>query len=244
MENKEGSRSSTETTSMDEEKHILLEATGGLEQTTCRPRRSPFSPTRVAIVLLVLSNIALVVALGVILRSQSGTSQPPWMPPQRTAKKLFMYQSVFGGEPDAKSEEMWTKLIPMGKGWINVTADTDELPYSPGMDRSLPKQRALISVFHQLHCLVSQYMARSGYFAARDGDVSTVNTTHLSHCWDYLRQSIMCAGDTTLEWLPPNGVGSTGWGYQHTCRDYEALYIYAEQHRSGDKKVIHENKVL
>ncbi|KAK1845603.1 hypothetical protein CCHR01_11773 [Colletotrichum chrysophilum] len=240
---------------MDEEKQILLESSEVLEQTTLRPKHSPFITTRVAILLLVLSNIAFVTALGLVLRSQSSSSLPAWMPPERTAKKLFMYQSVFGGEPDAKSEEMWTKLIPMGKGWINVTADTDEIPYYPGMGRSIPKQRALVAVFHQLHCLVSanpvlmsmgadvciyQYMTRSGYFAARDGKLSTVNTTHLSHCWGYLRQSIMCSGDTTLEWVPPRGVGSTGWGYQHTCRDYEALYIYAEQHRSSDKKVIHE----
>ncbi|KAF4836122.1 Oxidase ustYa [Colletotrichum siamense] len=237
MDNKEDSRSSTETSTMDEEKQILLECSETLEQTTPRPKHSPFITTRVAILLLVLSNIAFVTALDLILRSQSSSSLPTWMPPERTAKKLFMYQSVFGGEPDAKSEEMWTKLIPMGKRWINVTADTDEIPYYPGMDRSVPKQRALVAVFHQLHCL---YMTRSGYFAARDGKLSTVNTTHLSHCWDYLRQSIMCSGDTTLEWLPPKGVGSTGWGYQHTCRDYEALYIYAEQHRSSDKKVIHE----
>ncbi|KAI8305828.1 hypothetical protein K4K61_005009 [Colletotrichum sp. SAR11_59] len=157
MDNKEGSRSSTETSTMDEEKQILLESSETLEQTTFRSKHSPFRKTRVAILLLVLSNIAFVAALGLVLRSQSSSSLPTWMPPERTAKKLFMYQSVFGGEPDAKSEEMWTKLIPMGKGWINVTADTDEIPYYPGMDR-----------------------------------------------------------------------------------DYEALYIYAEQHRSSDKKVIHE----
>ncbi|KAJ0338087.1 hypothetical protein COL154_011856 [Colletotrichum chrysophilum] len=113
MDNKEDSRSSTETSTMDEEKQILLESSEVLEQTTLRPKHSPFITTRVAILLLVLSNIAFVTALDLVLRSQSSSSLPAWMPPERTAKKLFMYQSVFGGEPDAKSEEMWTKLIPI-----------------------------------------------------------------------------------------------------------------------------------
>ncbi|KAJ0267539.1 hypothetical protein COL940_014276 [Colletotrichum noveboracense] len=112
MDNKEDSRSSTETSTMDEEKQILLESSEVLEQTTLRPKHSPFITTRVPILLLVLSNIAFVTALSLVLRSQSSSSLPAWMPPERTAKKLFMYQSVFGGEPDAKSEEMWTKLIP------------------------------------------------------------------------------------------------------------------------------------
>ncbi|OLN86640.1 hypothetical protein CCHL11_03716 [Colletotrichum chlorophyti] len=157
------------------------------------------------------------------------------MPPERYTKQIFQFQEVFGEEPNERSEAAWTKLIPMGKGWVNVTTDV-ELPYMPGLDRSLPEQKALLSVFHQLHCL---YMTRSGFFAARDGKIETVNSTHLSHCWDYLRQSIMCAGDTSLEWKPENDIGSTGWGYQHTCKDYTALYIFAEQHRSTDKKVIH-----
>lgn len=84
-------------------------------------------------------------------------------------------------------------------------------------------------------------MTRSGYFAARAGNLDEVNAGHLAHCWDYLRQAIMCAGDTTLEWLhaPPDNIGSTGWGYQHTCKDYGALFTYAERYRSTDKKEIH-----
>lgn len=65
---------------------------------------------------------------------------------------------------------------------------------------------------------------------------------HLTHCWDYLRQGIMCASDTSLEWVPapPNNIGSTGWGYQHTCKDFDAIYAWAEENRISDKKVIHE----
>lgn len=83
-------------------------------------------------------------------------------------------------------------------------------------------------------------MSRLGYFSAKAGNLDDVNTNHLTHCWDYLRQAIMCHGDTTLEWLaaPPNDEGSTGWGYRHQCRDYNAIFDWAEQNRVTDKQVI------
>ena len=43
----------------------------------------------------------------------------------------------------------------------------------------------------------------------------------------------MCFSDTTLEWLPPppDDVGSTGWGYQHQCRDFGSVFEFAEANR-------------
>jgi hypothetical protein len=89
----------------------------------------------------------------------------------------------------------------------------------------------------------TQYMTRAGYFSVRAGNLDEVHVEHLRHCWDYLRQAIMCAGDTTLEWIPPpdedGHTGSTGWGYQHTCKDYSAIYQWAEKNRFHDRKAIH-----
>jgi hypothetical protein len=84
-------------------------------------------------------------------------------------------------------------------------------------------------------------MTRAGYFSAKSGNLDEVNVVHLSHCWDYLRQAIMCHSDTTLEWLhaPPDNFGSTGWGYEHKCRDHEAIFKFATDHRAGDRQVIH-----
>jgi hypothetical protein len=59
---------------------------------------------------------------------------------------------------------------------------------------------------------------------------------HIYHCIDYIRQSIMCNGDTTLE--KPSTVngkpmrGVDGWGVAHECRDYDAIYSYADTHKS------------
>lgn len=50
---------------------------------------------------------------------------------------------------------------------------------------------------------------------------------HMAHCFDYLRQSLMCHGDMTLEWprTEPDGrrVVVDGWGIEHQCKDWVGL---------------------
>lgn len=50
---------------------------------------------------------------------------------------------------------------------------------------------------------------------------------HSAHCFDYLRQSIMCAADTSLEGDTELG---PGWGSKHECTDYDALLEWANEH--------------
>lgn len=49
---------------------------------------------------------------------------------------------------------------------------------------------------------------------------------HSAHCFDYLRQSIMCNADTSLEGKTEAG---PGWGSRHECTDYEALLEWANE---------------
>ncbi|KAK4233593.1 hypothetical protein C8A03DRAFT_19366, partial [Achaetomium macrosporum] len=57
------------------------------------------------------------------------------------------------------------------------------------------------------------------------------------HCLDYLRQSLMCNADVTLEDLDfgeGKALGSvTGWGTQHMCRDWERLRYWTEGANRG-----------
>ncbi|KAK3400716.1 hypothetical protein B0T20DRAFT_151705 [Sordaria brevicollis] len=202
---------------------------------------------------LALSNVLLLAALAVVavrpmtkIRGTPGVQQainfpeqPPWEPQVDFRTEIFRFQTIYGAEPSDEVEQAWTAMIPKGKGFIvlpNKTAEAlpDDLPR---LDKSKKEQHAMITVFHQLHCL---YMTRAGYFAAKSGSLDEINTPHLMHCWDYLRQGIMCNADTTLEWIyPPDETGSTGWGYQHTCRNFQAVFEWAERHRFREWKVIH-----
>lgn len=65
---------------------------------------------------------------------------------------------------------------------------------------------------------------------------------HEYHCIDYIRQSIMCHGDTTLDFaeVQADGVrrGFSGANSTHQCRDWDALTAWAVENRAGDKKGI------
>ena len=114
-----------------------------------------------------------------------------------------------------------------------------------------------------------QGMIRLGYFAAvdrlnkvrpelstrrpkdtQDEHAAHRNTLHMEHCFDYLRQAILCAGDTTIEWARESGDGEIdsqvdGWGIEHQRRSSKAIFDFttnnrAENDADGITNVIHE----
>lgn len=61
---------------------------------------------------------------------------------------------------------------------------------------------------------------------------------HWKHCFDYLRQALMCALDKTLETLQngPDGAkiaSVDGWGTQHQCRNFDHLATWTRLHRAS-----------
>jgi hypothetical protein len=60
----------------------------------------------------------------------------------------------------------------------------------------------------------------------------------MKHCFDYLRQSLICASDITLEKLQVDKEGIKpavdGWGTTHLCRNYEEVSNWAASHRASD----------
>ncbi|PQE14126.1 2OG-Fe(II) oxygenase protein [Rutstroemia sp. NJR-2017a BVV2] len=113
-----------------------------------------------------------------------------------------------------------------------------------------------VSAFHQLHCLQVLLehvltLIRNAWFAViengpqiLDGPVHLPGhpaykslAGHTTHCFDYIRQSLMCAADSTLEaFLEADGVtprpqGSTGWGVVHKCKNFDELKDWTEEYR-------------
>ena len=52
---------------------------------------------------------------------------------------------------------------------------------------------------------------------------------HMAHCFDFLRQAVMCAGDMTLE--PVDDDATDGWNVTHTCRNFKTIYDFAADRR-------------
>ncbi|CRG86690.1 hypothetical protein PISL3812_03700 [Talaromyces islandicus] len=126
-------------------------------------------------------------------------------------------------------EAIKSSLVPnLGRGYVQINKtgpiDLGE-PYTIDV-HSRTEPVYMMSVFHQLHCLKS-YLVQA-YQAAFTGSPLTKELAHhSSHCFDYLRQSVLCAADTTLEGKTTTG---PGWGSVHECKDYDALLAWANEH--------------
>ena len=105
----------------------------------------------------------------------------------------------------------------------------------------------MISGLHQLHCL-STIMA--SYARLRFGEDESKMGFHIAHCFDYLREGILCAGDATLEgnntnrypgveipWVRRSELLSTSeavvltkpQGTTHRCANWDALIEWADE---------------
>lgn len=82
-------------------------------------------------------------------------------------------------------------------------------------------------------------MAGSENLTAHQKEIS--HREHMGHCFDYLRQAIMCAGDTTLESAMelPNGElfpMVDGWGITHQCRSWDDAIEWTLAHRAPEDR--------
>ena len=65
---------------------------------------------------------------------------------------------------------------------------------------------------------------------------------HSQHCFAYITESIICAGDLTLEWAQVEEDGTrmqvSGWGVPHQCKDPGAIRAWMEaNHGPAEYKI-------
>ncbi|KAL5321891.1 hypothetical protein ACEPPN_009854 [Leptodophora sp. 'Broadleaf-Isolate-01'] len=142
-----------------------------------------------------------------------------------------------------EGDKLWNDMMPIGSGFIRVPYPRRfDMPQSKAIEND-PEEGEIysLSITHQLHCLavirhvIMKYEKRDKSRFAGDG--------HEYHCIDYIRQAIICAGDTTLDYAEivtgSDGVerrlGFTGANSTHQCRDWDAIREWAVENRSGDK---------
>ncbi|KAM0667659.1 hypothetical protein ACQRIU_003524 [Beauveria bassiana] len=145
------------------------------------------------------------------------------------------YSGIFPGSASSNLENatLWDALQPIGGGLIAVSDPrklglVGGLPLGKGANEERPREAYGISMFHQIHCLVAIRNAIR---------TRTFDDQHLDHCLDYLRQAIMCTGDTTLEKVIKDDSGEfkpeiDGWGTVHECRSWHMLFEFAERQRA------------
>lgn len=130
-----------------------------------------------------------------------------------------------------------------GRGFVFVP-DGEEYGLPPGVKTDYDPIYS-VAMFHQMHCLGQ---IRKIYWVFRDAismeelgiakKFTGRQGHHVQHCLDYLRQSILCAGDMTLEWPMLEGVAQglavDGWDIPHQCKSRTAIMDYMERmHYNG-----------
>ncbi|KAH7074162.1 hypothetical protein FB567DRAFT_453419, partial [Paraphoma chrysanthemicola] len=130
-------------------------------------------------------------------------------------------------------------LDPGGRGFITVP-NPERYPLLPApiKDKSVPDSWG-IAVFHQIHCLASDanLVMMNFLSLSRTGNLeSSDHWDHIFHCFDYLREVVMCHGDTSLEGqdLPTEISGTHGQLVTHNCKAYDEIFTWAEDHRLTD----------
>ncbi|KAF2875138.1 hypothetical protein BDV95DRAFT_309506 [Massariosphaeria phaeospora] len=157
---------------------------------------------------------------------QYGLATPPG-----SFRTVWDLNTTFIQRPTLKSEAAWNSLVPVGRGFVHHP--------------QLAPFVSNIAVFHQLHCLhgilVAYYKAlesppTSNFTDIPDFDHETgVKTAvpHIHHCFDYLRQTIMCAADTNMEVLDRETHATNGFGQTKKCRNYEHVFAWAERYANS-----------
>ncbi|KAL7897151.1 hypothetical protein HDV63DRAFT_380027 [Trichoderma sp. SZMC 28014] len=160
------------------------------------------------------------------------------IPPLGPIQKAFMPERVYDDPRTEKGREAWMNLFPKGKGYVSIDNMGAAGPV-PDYIRDTSNDgtgRFSIATFHQLHCL---YLLQVELFDALASNITEPHS-HAFHCLDYLRESILCASDSTLEPFRPKydlatpRIGVDGYGTPHQCRDFGQLRSWAERFRYND----------
>ncbi|KAK5724625.1 hypothetical protein LTR15_004671 [Elasticomyces elasticus] len=160
----------------------------------------------------------------------------------RSIPVTFEHNELFSGPASPERDEAWSLIAPLGDGFILLPNSTAQDIYDLPLGQSTSRGQIYdISVFHQLHCLanIRRHMFAMDAILDRNDKLEIESLAlkshddHVYHCFDYIRQALMCAGDMTIEWPRTEMDGSRfavdGWGVTHECKDWSAIMEFMKQ---------------
>ncbi|KAF2205679.1 hypothetical protein GQ43DRAFT_477169 [Delitschia confertaspora ATCC 74209] len=169
----------------------------------------------------------------------SGDASPKKDPVGEIAEvtEIFQAHEAFM-KPPSGSGDIWNSLLPPGRGFVFIS-NPEDFGLKEGQQTEWG-QIFSVSLFHQLHCLG---LLRKQYWSLMNSVLNGTSDSahelalkqhaskHTGHCFDYLRQAIMCAGDMSMEWPrdEPDGgkrIHVDGWGIPHKCKSWDGIWQY------------------
>ncbi|KAM5537651.1 hypothetical protein V8D89_008729 [Ganoderma adspersum] len=107
--------------------------------------------------------------------------------------------TVHYGIAGSNADEEWLSVFPPGQGFVQLGQNG---------------RRFGISLYHQMHCL--DHIRRA---------IGKGHNQHIHHCFNYLRQSVLCEVDATIKPGVPNlGDKVVKIRVRRTCKDWTQVY--------------------
>ncbi|KIW88533.1 uncharacterized protein Z519_11102 [Cladophialophora bantiana CBS 173.52] len=140
---------------------------------------------------------------------------PPILGPEFTKRTvLFQRNESFMGSKE-KAYPAWHEILHRARHG-RVAFD------------SMPGEFYGVAGYHQLHCVWLLQWAVD--YSVRGIVPDELTADHMFHCTEYLRQSVMCYADPTLERRFEGILGPFSANNTHVCGDWEKLMDWADDH--------------
>ncbi|KAL8760670.1 MAG: hypothetical protein Q9184_003155 [Pyrenodesmia sp. 2 TL-2023] len=131
----------------------------------------------------------------------------------------FSWHTDYNGQDQALANDLWDALgAEIDSGFIAVTdewAAANDLLEAQRFPWDTTKGIYLVNGQHNLHCLKN---IRSAYMEYHTGRNQSKTFPHINHCFDALRQDIMCQADDTPRYTTTTDDPESGVGQVRQCR--------------------------
>ncbi|KAE9373355.1 hypothetical protein N431DRAFT_465651 [Stipitochalara longipes BDJ] len=144
----------------------------------------------------------------------------------------------FQGPSNPETDAAWSKLLDVGPGLIWIDDETA---------KRLPKSTArrfngdgdyvgVVEMFHQLHCLnrIRLLFYNSSWNVEHESPA--IFKAHTDHCFDYLRETLMCHGDLdimSMNWEPAQHIYTAQFDVIKQCRNFDLIKKWTSDHQTG-----------
>ncbi|MDI1487034.1 MAG: hypothetical protein OHK93_006297 [Ramalina farinacea] len=226
-------------------RHALIDA----EDERSIRQRNHGTKSQWTIAILVLLNIITLSLLAIASRNTRTPTTPgaSLLPNAGYEKVLFQADERFEGPSSRDLDKAWSATLP---GFVGLMYLNDSKIYDlpdGRLDKDGVPQVYGLSWTHQYHCLdmirlefwkMNTNTSTSLVGIDYDSEEARTNTIlpHIAHCFDYIRQAVLCNLDTTVEW--PTGPvdeqgnrGIDGYGIEHVCRKRAPILEFMEERK-------------
>ncbi|KAK1984744.1 hypothetical protein LZ30DRAFT_820832 [Colletotrichum cereale] len=122
-------------------------------------------------------------------------------------------------------KKLWEKLMPAGEGFLYVSdEEAAKYDFPTLIHYNVPPEHGVAG----MPLRGNAYLIMAEYDRLYQGLSPGDDFTHVDHCIDWIRQSLMCAGDVALSANMGPLVGSH-YQFPHVCKNWDEVYDFMDR---------------